>query len=140
MTIDAVQNEIIDEFAVLGDDRESKVFYIMELGEKLPPLNENLKTDDNLIKGCQSKVWLTTSREGNRIVFHADSNTDIAKGLISLLIRVFSGRTPEEILQSSLFFLDKIGMGSLVGSQRSNGLAAMVKQIRMYALAYQNQS
>lgn len=135
-SIQEAQNEIIEEFSILGDDRESTIFYIMELGAQLPTFPEEEKTEENIIKGCQSKVWLTTQVDENKVVFLADSNTDITKGLISLLIRVLSGRKPEEILQADLNFIDKIGMGNIIGTQRSNGLAAMIKQMKMYALAY----
>ena len=133
-----IQNEIIDEFSFLGDDRESTIFYIMELGQKLPELDEKFKIEENIIKGCQSKVWLIADLDGNRIVFNADSNTDITKGLISLLIRVLSGQTVDNILNTDLFFIEKIGMGQIIGSQRSNGLVAMVKQMKLYALAYKS--
>ena len=131
-----IQNEIIDEFSFLGDDRESTIFYIMELGQKLPELDENYKIEENIIKGCQSKVWLTADLDGNRIVFKADSNTEITKGLISLLIRVLSGQAVDNILKADLYFIEKIGMGQIIGSQRSNGLVAMIKQMKLYALAY----
>ncbi|WP_143961427.1 SufE family protein [Litoribacter populi] len=136
--INKVQDEIIEEFAILGDDRESTIFYIMELGNQLGDFPEEEKTDDNIIKGCQSKVWLITTTEDDKVVFHADSNTDITKGLISLLIRVMSDRTPKEIINSDLYFIEKIGMGGIIGSQRSNGLAAMIKQMKFYAIAYQS--
>lgn len=132
-----IQEEIIDEFSILGDDKESTIYYIMEIGNKLPPFPENERTDENIIKGCQSKVWLTTKFEDNKVIFLADSNTDITKGLISLLIRVLSNRTPQEILDTELYFIDKIGMSSIIGSQRSNGLASMIKQMKLFALAYQ---
>jgi len=133
-----IQDEIIEEFSFLGDDRESTVFYIMELGQKLPPLDEQYKIEENIIKGCQSKVWLRASLEGDRVIFEADSNTDITKGLISLLIRVLSGRTVDEILNADLYFIEKIGMGQIIGSQRSNGLVAMIKQMKLYALAFKS--
>lgn len=136
-SIKEIQEEIISEFDILGDDRESKIFYIMELGNTLAPIDESKKTDDNIIKGCQSKVWLTTKLDGDRVTFHADSNTEVTKGLISLLVRVLSGQKPDEIIDADLFFIEKIGMGQLIGSQRSNGLASMIKQMKLYALAYQ---
>src|SRR5690606_2631227 len=132
-----IQEEIIDEFSILGDDKESTIYYIMEIGDKLPAFPEAERTDDNIIKGCQSKVWLTTRFEDSKVIYLADSNTDITKGLISLLIRVLSNRTPKEILDTELYFIDKIGMSSIIGSQRSNGLASMIKQMKLYALAYQ---
>lgn len=131
-----IQNEIIDEFSILSGDKESTIFYIMELGQKLEPLDEKFKTEENIIKGCQSKVWLTADLEDDRIIFNADSNTDITKGLISLLVRIFSGQRVDDIIDADLFFIEKIGMGSIVGSQRSNGLTAMIKQMKLYALAY----
>ncbi len=136
-TIKEVQQEIISEFEILGDDKESTIFYIMELGSKLNPLPEEERREENIIKGCQSKVWLIADEKEGRVVFHADSNTDITKGLISLLIRVLDNRKPEEIVNAELDFIQKIGMGGILGSQRSNGLAAMIKQMKLYALAIQ---
>jgi cysteine desulfuration protein SufE len=136
-SIQDIQDEIIEEFAILGDDKESTIYYIMELGDQLPKFPEEERVEENIIKGCQSKVWLTTREEGDKIKYLADSNTDITKGLISLLIRVLSGRTPQEILKAKLDFIDKIGMGNIIGSQRSNGLSSMIKQMKLYALAYQ---
>ncbi|NJN26944.1 MAG: SufE family protein [Cyclobacteriaceae bacterium] len=137
-SIKDIQDEIIEEFSFLGDDRESTIFYIMELGQKLPPLEEKHKTEDNIIKGCQSKVWLTAGLEGERINYKADSNTEITKGLISLLIRVLSDQKIDSILNADLYFIEKIGMGQIIGSQRSNGLVAMIKQMKLYALAYKS--
>ncbi len=133
-----IQNEIIEEFSFLGDDRESTVFYIMELGQKLPAMDEQYKIEENIIKGCQSKVWLTARLDGNRLIYRADSNTEITKGLISLLIRVLSGQTVDAILNAELYFIERIGMGQIIGSQRSNGLLAMIKQMKLYALAYKS--
>ena len=137
-SIEEIQNEIVEEFSFLGDDRESTIFYIMELGQKLPELGEIHKIDENIIKGCQSKVWLTAELDDNRIIYKADSNTDITKGLISLLIRVLSGQKIDDILNAELDFIQKIGMGQIIGSQRSNGLVAMIKQMKLYALAYKS--
>jgi cysteine desulfuration protein SufE len=133
-----IQNEIIDEFSILGDDRESTIFYIMELGQSLPDLDEKYRVEENIIKGCQSKVWLTAELKADQIIFNADSNTDITKGLISLLIRVLSGQTVDNVLNADLYFIEKIGMGRFIGSQRSNGLVAMIKQMKLYALAYKS--
>ncbi|MCG8309764.1 MAG: SufE family protein [Cytophagales bacterium] len=133
-----IQDEIIEEFSFLGDDRESIIYYIMELGQKLPELDEKFKADENIIKGCQSKVWLTTELTGDRVIFKADSNTDVTKGLIGLLIRVLSGQTIDDILSADLYFIERIGMGQIIGSQRSNGLVAMIKQMKLYALAYKS--
>ncbi|MFC2126280.1 SufE family protein [Bacteroidota bacterium] len=136
ISINHIQDEIIDEFSILGDDRESIIYYIMETGQKLDPLDEKHMVEENIIKGCQSKVWLIADIEEDRLVFNADSNTDITKGLISLLIRVLSGQKIEDILSADLYFIDRIGMNKVIGSQRSNGLTSMIKQIKLYALAY----
>lgn len=131
-----IQHEIVEEFSILSGDKESTIFYIMELGQKLESLDEKYKVEENIIKGCQSKVWLTADLEGDRVFFKADSNTEITKGLISLLVRIFSGQKVDDIIDADLFFIEKIGMGNIVGSQRSNGLTAMIKQMKLYALAY----
>ena len=136
MTINQIQDEIINEFSLLDGDMEMTVFYIMELGQKLPVMAEETRTEENVVKGCQSKVWLTSSLEDGKVYFVADSNTAITKGLVSLLIRIFNGQTPENILSSDLYFMQKIGMERFIGTQRSNGFAAMIKQMRLYALAY----
>ena len=135
-SIKEIQNEIIEEFQLLEGDREAMLFYLMELGDKMPSLDEQYKTDDYIIKGCQSKVWLHSEFRDNRVQFMADSNTDITRGLISLLLRILSNQTPDEIIDADLNFVEKIGMGQIIGSQRSNGFAAMIKQIKMYALGY----
>lgn len=140
MTIDQIQDEIISEFSLLDGDMEMTVFYIMELGQKLPVINESDKTDDNMVKGCQSKVWLTADMENDTIHFSADSNTAITKGLVSLLIRIFDHQRPEDILKADLYFMNKIGMERFIGTQRSNGFASMIKQIKLYALAYQTKA
>lgn len=134
--MDDIQQEIITEFSLLEGDMESTIFYIMELGSKLPHLDERYKVPENLVKGCQSKVWLTARLEEGKVCFLADSNTEITKGLISLLIRLWNGRTPAEILASDLYFIEKIGMARVIGSQRSNGFASMIKQMKLYALGF----
>jgi cysteine desulfuration protein SufE len=136
MTINQTQDEIISEFSLLDGDMEMTVFYIMELGQKLPDMPESEKTEDNSVKGCQSKVWLTAKLENDKIHFTADSNTAITKGLVSLLVRIFNGQSPEAILNADLYFMHKIGMERFIGTQRSNGFAAMIKQMKLYALAY----
>jgi cysteine desulfuration protein SufE len=136
MTINQIQDEIISEFSLLDGDMEMTVFYIMELGQKLPVMPEVDKTEDNVVKGCQSKVWLTSKLEGNKLYFTADSNTAITKGLVSLLVRIFNGQTPDVILNADLYFMNKIGMERFIGTQRSNGFAAMIKQMKLYALAF----
>ena len=135
-SIDNIQDEIISEFEILGEDKESTIFYIMELGQKLPELDPDLKVAENEVKGCQSKVWLISKTEDDKLYFDADSNTEITKGLISLLIRILSGQHINDILNAELYFIDKIGMRNVIGSQRSNGFAAMIKQMKLYALAY----
>ena len=136
MTIQEVQGEIVSEFALLDGDMEMTVFYIMELGQKLPEMPEAEKTEENVVKGCQSKVWLTAKVENDKLFFTADSNTAITKGLVSLLCRIFNGQTPDAILHADLFFMHKIGMERFIGTQRSNGFAAMIKQMKLYALAF----
>ena len=136
-TIKEVQDEIVSEFEILGDDKESTIFYIMELGGNLKPFPDSERKEENIIKGCQSKVWLIADEKDGKVQYQADSNTDITKGLISLLIRVLDNRRPNEIIHADLDFIQKIGMGSIIGSQRSNGLAAMIKQMKLYALALQ---
>lgn len=139
MTINQVQDEITSEFSLLDGDMEMTVFYIMELGQKLPIMKEELKTEDNIVKGCQSKVWMTARMEDVKIFFEADSNTAITKGLVSLLVRIFNGQSPENILNTDLYFMHKIGMERFIGTQRSNGFAAMIKQMKFYALAFKTQ-
>jgi cysteine desulfuration protein SufE len=139
MTVDQIQDEIINEFSLLDGDMEMTVFYIMELGQKLPIMNEADKTEDNIVKGCQSKVWLTARLNEGKIFFTGDSNTAITKGLVSLLIRIFNGQSPETILNADLYFMRKIGMERFIGTQRSNGFASMIKQMKLYALAFKTQ-
>ena len=127
-TINEIQDEIIDEFSGLTDWMD-KYSYIIEMGNALPPLDEKYKTPDNLIDGCQSRVWVNATYDGGVIRFDADSDAIIVKGIISMLVRVLSGQTPSAILDADLYFIDEIGL-------KSNGLLAMVKQIKMYALAY----
>ncbi|HWA33781.1 MAG TPA: SufE family protein [Cyclobacteriaceae bacterium] len=140
MTIKETQDEIVNEFSLLEGDLEMSVMYLMELGQKLPAMPEADKVEANVVKGCQSKVWLTAELKHDRIFFTADSNTAITKGLVSLLIRIFNGHTPEEALAAELFFMQKIGMDRFIGTQRSNGFAAMIKQMKIYALAFQTKS
>jgi len=131
-----VQNEIVEEFSMLDGDKEMSISYLMELGEQLPPMTESSKTEDNIVKGCQSKVWLDAQLNDGKIDFNADSNTAITKGLVSLLVRILSGRTPQEVIDSDLFFIDKVGLNRFIGTQRSNGLGAMMKQMKIYGLAF----
>ncbi|MCE2732384.1 MAG: SufE family protein [Flammeovirgaceae bacterium] len=136
VSINDIQNDIISDFSLLDGDMEMTVLYVIELGQKMPVMPEALKTDDNIVKGCQSKVWLHASEKEGKIFFEADSNTAITKGLVSLLVRIFNGQKPEDILNSDLFFMQKIGMERFIGTQRSNGFLAMIKQIKIYALAF----
>lgn len=139
MTITQIQDEIINEFSLLDGDMEMTVFYIMELGQKLPEIKQSERKEDNIVKGCQSKVWMVARLENDRVYFEADSNTAITKGLVSLLIRIFNGQNPDEILNANLYFMNKIGMARFIGTQRSNGFAAMIKQMKFYALAFKTQ-
>lgn len=131
-----IQNEIVEEFSMLDGDMEMSIGYLMELGEQLPPMTESSKTEENIVKGCQSKVWLDAQLNDGKIEFNADSNTAITKGLVSLLVRILSGRTPQEVIDSDLFFIDKVGLNRFIGTQRSNGLGAMMKQMKIYGLAF----
>lgn len=135
-SIQEVQNEIIEEFSMLDGDMEMTIGYVMELGETLEPLEEDKKTEDNIVKGCQSKVWLDAQLVNDKIHFKADSNTAITKGLVSILVRILSDRTPQEIVDADLFFVDKVGLNRFIGTQRSNGLGAMMKQMKIYGLAF----
>ena len=131
----SIQKEIIDDFKVLDGDLEMTLNYLMELGEKLDDFNENDKKDENIVKGCKSKVWLTYKIKEGRLFFHGDSNTAITKGLLSLLIRIFSGKSSEEILETKLFFIGDIGLNRFIGTQRSNGLESMENKFRIIALS-----
>jgi cysteine desulfuration protein SufE len=133
MTINEIQDQIIDNFMLFEDDMESRLFYLMDLGKKLPEMPADHQSDEFIVKGCQSKVWLYPVYEDGKVFFEANSNTEITKGLISLLVQIWSGKTKEEILASDLYFIEKIGMGGMIGSQRSNGFASMIKKMKFYA-------
>lgn len=137
MTIDEIQDEIIEEFSDLGDWMD-RYAYIIDLGSALPSLPDSDKTPAHLIEGCQSRVWIVAEQDdqGN-VIYRADSDALIVKGIIALLIRVLSGQQPEAILHADLYFIDKIGLGSHLSPTRSNGLVAMLKQMRLYAQAFQ---
>jgi len=139
MSIETIQNEIIDEFA-LFDDWMQRYEYLIELGKSLPLIDEQYKDEQHLIKGCQSKVWLHANAEENKVKFTADSDAILTKGIIALLIRVYSNREPKEILEAQTSFIDEIGLKEHLSPTRANGLVSMVKQIKMYALALQTQS
>ena len=134
-SIDEIQDEIVDEFSVF-DDWMDKYALLIDLGNSLPPMDEKYKTPENLIEGCQSRVWLQADYRDDRIYFEAESDAIIVKGIVSLLVRVLSGRTPDEILNAQLYFIEEIGLTEHLSPTRSNGLVAMVKQMRMYALAF----
>ncbi len=130
-----IQQEIVDEFEVY-DDWMDKYNYLIELSRNLPLIDPKLKINENIINGCQSKVWLSAEYKEGLVWFKADSDAIITKGIIALLIRVLSGRSPEELMQSELWFIDKIGLRQNLSPTRSNGLLSMVKQMKLYALAY----
>tara|TARA_R110002020_G_scaffold125442_5_gene282716 strand:+ start:2591 stop:3016 length:426 start_codon:yes stop_codon:yes gene_type:complete len=138
MTIQAIQEELIDEFSMF-DDWMQRYEYMIELGKSLPLIDENLKTDDKLIKGCQSKVWLNSEIKDGKIIFTADSDAIITKGIIAVLVRVFSNQKPQAILDANTDFIDEIGLKEHLSPTRANGLVSMIKQMKMYALAYQTQ-
>lgn len=135
MAIADKQASLIEEFQMLDGNMEMTLEYIMELGNELPELSEEKRTEDNIVKGCQSKVWLSAEMVGDHIHFEADSNTAITKGLVSMLLRVVNDERPEDVLNTEIDFPSKIGMNRFIGTQRSNGFAAMMKQIKYYALA-----
>ncbi len=138
MTIESIQNEIIDEFSMF-DDWMQKYEYMIDLGKSLPLIAENNKTEDRLINGCQSKVWLDAELVDDKIVYTADSDAIITKGIIAVLLRVFSNQTPKDILESNTDFIDEIGLKEHLSPTRANGLVSMIKQLKIYALAYQAQ-
>lgn len=135
MTLNEQQNQIIEEFSIF-DDWMDKYNYLIELSKDLPAINPKYKTNEYLIEGCQSKVWLFAEMEGENITFYADSDAIITKGIAALLVRVLSHQKPVDILNNELYFLDKIGLQQNLSPTRSNGLLAMVKQMKLYAMAY----
>ncbi len=137
MNINEIQDQIIEEFAVFGDWME-RYEYLIDLGRSLGPFDEKHKTPEYLIEGCQSKVWLYPSFENGIITFTAESDALITRGIVALLVRVFSGRTPAEIVDANIYFIEKIGLRENLSPTRSNGLLAMMKQMRLYALAYKS--
>jgi cysteine desulfuration protein SufE len=136
MSINEVQDKIIEEFSIF-DDWMDKYNFIIELSKELPPFNPENKTKQNLINGCQSRVWLNAEWIDGKLIFTADSDAIITKGIVAMLIKVFSNRTPKEIREADLYFIDRIGLKQNLSPTRSNGLLSMVKQMRMYALAYE---
>ncbi|MDD2821614.1 MAG: SufE family protein [Flavobacterium sp.] len=135
MTIKEIQDEIIDEFSMF-DDWMQRYEYIIDLGKSLPLIEEGAKTDENLIKGCQSKVWLQGQQAGDKIVFTADSDAILTKGIIAILIRAFSNQKAADILDADMDFIDAIGLKEHLSPTRANGLVSMIKNIKMYALAF----
>ena len=136
-TIQEIQTEIVEEFDMFEDWME-KYEYIIELGKSLPMIDDKHKTDNNLIKGCQSRVWLHADHQDGKIIYSADSDAIITKGIVAILIRVLSGQTAEEIAKADLAFIDEIGLKEQLSQTRANGLVSMIKEIKLYALAYQN--
>jgi cysteine desulfuration protein SufE len=136
MTIKEIQEDIVSDFSMMGN-WEDKYEYIIQLGKELPLIDEAYKTPDNLIKGCQSRVWLHTELKDGKLFFTADSDAVITKGLVSLMIHVLSGHTPQDIANTDIFFIDAIGLSSHLSPTRSNGLLSMLKQMKLYAIAYQ---
>lgn len=138
MNIQEIQNDIIDEFSMF-DDWEERYQYMIDLGKTLPLIAEQYKTKENIIKGCQSRVWVHAEMKEDKVVFTADSDAIITKGIIAILIRVFSNQSPKDIIESNTDFIDKIGLKEHLSPTRANGLVSMIKQLKMYAIAYQTQ-
>lgn len=136
MTIHDIQEAIVDEFSMF-DDWMQRYEYIIELGKSLPMIDDQFKTDDNIIKGCQSKVWVHADENDGKLWFTADSDAILTKGIIALLIRTFSGQEPKAILEADADFIDEIGLKEHLSPTRANGLVSMIKQIKMYALAFE---
>ena len=139
MTIEEIQKEIIEDFG-LFEDWMQRYEFIIDTGKSLPLISDENKSDDNLIKGCQSKVWLHADYENGKLIFSADSDAILTKGIISLLLSVYSQQTPKDILEADPFFIDEIGLKEHLSPTRANGLLSMVKQIKLLALAYQTKN
>jgi len=137
-TITVIQKQIVEDFALFEGDAMGQYEYIIDLGKELPPLDEQYKTEDNIVKGCQSTVWLHAFSEGDKVRFQADSNTIITKGIIALLVKVLDNQTPTDIKDAELTFIEGINLRSHLSSQRSNGLNAMIKQMKLYALGFES--
>ena len=137
-TIQEIQNDIIDEFSMF-EDWEERYQYIIDLGKTLPLIDAKYKTDNNIIKGCQSKVWVHAEMKNDKVVYTADSDAIITKGIIAILIRVFSNQHTKDIIDAETDFIDKIGLKEHLSPTRANGLVSMIKQLKMYAIAYQTQ-
>lgn len=139
MTIRGQQDEYIADFEFL-ENWDQRYEYIIDIGKKMPPMPATSKVDQNIIKGCQSTVWLDAEFKNGKVYYVADSNTQIIKGVVAMFVEVFSGHTPKEVLDAPVYFVEKIGLQSYLTSNRSNGLVAMLKQIKLYALAFQSKS
>lgn len=135
MSINELQDQVIDEFSVF-DDWMDKYALLIDLGNSLPPLDERYKTESNLIEGCQSRVWLQADYVDGKVIFRGESDAVIVKGIVSLLIQILSGHTPQEIIDADLYFIERVGLKEHLSPTRSNGLVAMVKQMRLYAVAF----
>jgi cysteine desulfuration protein SufE len=135
MTIAEIENEIIDEFELFGDDWEGKYEHLIELGKSLPKIEESLKTEDRIIKGCQSKVWLHSEKKNGVIIYTADSDAIITKGMVALMVRVLSHQKPQDIVNANLDFINKIGLTEHLSPTRANGLVSMIKQMKLDAMA-----
>ena len=138
MTIQDIQNDIIDEFSMF-DNWEERYQYMIDLGKSLPLIDDQYKTEDYIIKGCQSRVWVHADMKNDKVVFTADSDAIITKGIIAILLRVFSNQSPKDIIEADTTFIDKIGLKEHLSPTRANGLVSMIKQLKMYAIAYQTQ-
>jgi cysteine desulfuration protein SufE len=138
MSIKEIQEEIIDEFSMF-DDWTQRYEYMIELGKSLPLIEEQYKTNENIIKGCQSKVWVHAELEGDKLIFTADSDAIITKGIIAILIRTFSDQKPSDIIAAETNYIDQIGLKEHLSPTRANGLVSMIKQLKLYAIAYQTQ-
>lgn len=135
MTINEIQDQIIEEFSIF-DDWMDKYAYLIELGNDLDPLDESKRKEQNLINGCQSKVWIDARYRDDKVFFEADSDAIIVKGIVALLLKTLSGQSPKDIMESDLYFIEKIGLNNHLSPTRSNGLVAMVKQMKLYGLAF----
>jgi len=138
MTIQDIQNDIIDEFSMF-DNWEERYQYMIDLGKSLPLIDDQYKTEDYIIKGCQSRVWVHADMKNDKVVFTADSDAIITKGIIAILLRVFSNQSPKDIIEADTTFIDEIGLKEHLSPTRANGLVSMIKQLKMYAIAYQTQ-
>ena len=134
MTINEIEQEIIEEFEIFGDDWESKYEHLIDLGKSLPPIKEEFKTEENIIKGCQSRVWLHSEKEESNIIFTAQADAIITKGMVALMIRVLNKQTPQNIIDAKLQFIDKIGLKEHLSPTRANGLVSMINRMKLDAI------